>query len=456
MPGVKSKSYTPLQKAEFAKKMAVARARKAEAALASKSTMQRGNGNYYQRTQRSKRLYGNGKYYFRDGYGKELGSQIAGPLGGLIGEGIQSFGRAIGFGDYKVEHNSLLDAGMWGNSPPVMANIPKNLTHIVRHREYICDIYTAANGAFNLQSFNINPGLASTFPWLSGIAQAFEQYKVLGMIWEFKSTSADALNSTNTALGTIAMATEYDSSRADFQNLQQMLNHEFATSQRQSASCFHAIECKKSLTPVSELWVRTGAVPTGDDERLYDFANFQIATTGNQSSSPVNIGQLWVTYEVQFFKPQLLAGLGLELLTDHYSTTASISTSHYFGLQSGIDPLPVSGSNLGTTLSGNSIVFPPTTSEGTFMVIYQVSGGASATVGIPTLSLTNCQTMMVWQADTGTQFSNTGTTSQILIHMYAIKITGQNAKISLSGGTLPGTPTSMDLWVNQFNGNISS
>lgn len=417
-----------------------------------------GSGNYYQRSLRSY-ARGKGNYAMLASAAKNSKGAFAPDFGAragsVIGEGIQSLFKALGFGDYKVEHNTLL-ADLQGAGPPVMKNY-NGRSHVIRHREYLGNVYTAANGVFNLNSFPINPGLNQTFPWLASVAAGFEQYRIDGMIWEFKSTSADALNSTNTALGSVIMATEYDSSRAVFQNQQQMENHEFASSCRQSASMLHAIECKKSLTPVSELWVRTGSVPTGDDERLYDFGLFQIATVGSQSASAVNIGELWVTYEITFFKPQLLTGLGLNLLTDHFknATTVAVGTN-YFGI-SGTSMSPVSGSNLGCLINGangNVINFPTFISEGNFLITFVVYGSAG-TVSAPTFTLVNCSQLQYWNGDTASisQTPNGATAATLLINII-VKVTGQNATITLSSGGYPASPSGMDLWISQINSSI--
>lgn len=63
------------------------------------------------------------------------------------------------------------------------------------------DIVTGAAGTFNYSTWQLNPGQKSLFPWLAGIASNFESYKFHGLVFEYKSMSADALNSTNTALG---------------------------------------------------------------------------------------------------------------------------------------------------------------------------------------------------------------------------------------------------------------
>lgn len=49
--------------------------------------------------------------------------------------------------------------------------------------------------------YSVNPGQQVSYPWLSTIAANFESYRIIGQLYEFKTMSADALNSTNTALG---------------------------------------------------------------------------------------------------------------------------------------------------------------------------------------------------------------------------------------------------------------
>ena len=84
-----------------------------------------GSGAYRERLGRSKKLYGKGAYrpykYFRKGYFQDLGGEVGnlinmGKLGSLAGEGLHSAMNAIGIGDYKVTHNTLLESG--GNDPP--------------------------------------------------------------------------------------------------------------------------------------------------------------------------------------------------------------------------------------------------------------------------------------------------------------------------------------------------
>lgn len=214
-----------------------------------------------------------------------------------------------GFGDYKISNNTILQGGM---SPPMITNSVSNGGVIIRHREYIRDIQAATN--FTNQVFPLNPGIQSSFPWLAQIAPAFEQYRFRGIVFEFKSTSADVVLSgaASTALGTVVMGTQYDVLDPPFTNKFEMQNWEFTTSNKPSHSFMHPVECAKSQTPLTMLYIRSADPPVNSDKRLYDLGNFNIAVVGMQNvndadpdTPPGNIGELWVTYEVEFFKPKL-------------------------------------------------------------------------------------------------------------------------------------------------------
>lgn len=205
------------------------------------------------------------------------------------------FQSVTGFGDYNVNNNTL----MTDNAPPMFTSSGTGIR--VCHREYLGDI--SGSSAFTLESYPINPGMHETFPWLAQVASNFEQFKLHGCIFEFRSTSADALNSTNTALGTILMATDYDVYDASYASKADMAQAMFTCSGPPSRSLFHPIECDPSQLPTKLLYLRSGQIDTdGRDLRFYDIGNFQIATVGMQAASV--IGELWVTYDVEFFKPQ--------------------------------------------------------------------------------------------------------------------------------------------------------
>jgi hypothetical protein len=144
----------------------------------------------------------------------------------------------------------------------------------VCHREFV-GLVTTPGAAFTISQFPINPK-SPLFPWLSEIALSFEQFIVRGMVVEFKTTSATAIASTNTALGSVILATQYNVLAPAFSTQQQMEAYEFCTSTAPSISMIHPIECAPGLTSVPELYIDSS---TGDP-RLENLGTVFLATVG--------------------------------------------------------------------------------------------------------------------------------------------------------------------------------
>lgn len=271
-------------------------------------------------------------------YGRQWGGWLGSKAGELIGGLAHStFTGITGLGAYKVKQNVFLSGRL-----PEVVNNPQGGGVVVRFQEYLSDIITDGSAnTFNIQTFIINAANPRTFPFLSQIAANFEQYELQGMIFEFKSTSADALSSINTALGTVMMATQYDVLDVPFASKLNMLNYEFSSSVKPSESCLHMVECAPRQTTITELYTLYNSnVPEGADPRLYHLGNFHIATTGFQGTD-VNIGQLHVTYQVRLLKPKLFTTLGrtcgyyfrvLDAITDNYTDAFPLGTVNALGV----------------------------------------------------------------------------------------------------------------------------
>lgn len=177
----------------------------------------------------------------------------------------------------------------------------------MKNREYLGDVFssgTVVGGAssFQLTQYSINPGLSASFPWLSGVAINYQQFRFHGLLFEFKSTSGNAVSSSNAALGTVVMATNYNADAPPFFSKKEILNTEFSSVSSPAADVLHPIECKPRLTTIENLYVRSGALPPNQDYRLSDLGLFQIATEGVQAAT-INLGELWVTYDCELLKP---------------------------------------------------------------------------------------------------------------------------------------------------------
>lgn len=388
--------------------------------------------------------------------GEGIGNFIGGTPGGVVGKFLGGkLGHLVeqitGFGDYTIHTNSIMKGGM---TVPQVVNSHQKGGVIVRHREYIGPVL--ASTTFNCTSYLIQPGLPDAFPWLSTIANAFEQYKLRGMLFEFQSTSSDALlsSSTNTALGSVTMMTDYDVADAAPTSKREMLNSEFSCANKPSVSFIHPIECKRSVTPINMLYTRGSyAVPTGFDQRLYDFARFNIAVEGCQAGGG-ELGLLWCTYEIELFKSQF-AYYGL---ADHFRMTA---ITNLLPLGTVVGSNKNAGGTIGGTISGNSLSygFPLNISSGKYLMTYSVLGGGIANCHAPSLTFTNCVSLGLLSNDT---FGNvyapepaTATATTTYIITAVVQVTAPLAFINFSTtGVTPGATNYGDLWVTRLPDSI--
>lgn len=243
--------------------------------------------------------------------GSSLGSYF-GNTGSKVGRYLgKAVGVITGSGEYRINKNSLIH----GDQVPYVHS--SNEVVRIRHREFLGNL----NGSvlFNSISYNINPGLKTTFPWLYSTAISFEQYKIEGMIIEFVSTCGDAIASTNNTLGTICLAADYNVVNDDFINMSQCQNAMWSSTSKPSRNITMPIECDGKLNVLERLFIRTNETSlSNSDLRLYDHCKFTIATEGMQIAT--QIGQLWITYEISFYKPVLTNAL--EQKTAHIYTGA--------------------------------------------------------------------------------------------------------------------------------------
>jgi hypothetical protein len=231
---------------------------------------------------------------------------LASKAGNWLGSGLS---RILGFGDYEVSNNSLIKTGgaiMPGEAIPAFGVMGQATT--VRHREYLMDIVVPSTpSSFTNTSFSVNPGDPATFPWLASMAQQYQQYKFNGLVFEFKTLSSDI--TAGGALGAVIMASNYDVVEASYADKISMENSQFAVSAKPSCSQIHTMECLPSSTANNLFYVRGGTAVTltGQDNRFYDLANFQLATSGLPGSAGTVLGELWVSYDVSLYKPILNA-----------------------------------------------------------------------------------------------------------------------------------------------------
>jgi len=212
-----------------------------------------------------------------------------------------------GLGAYNVRNNSLLHVGLdQSTSPPSVRNTNQGEATIINHREYLGDLYTAAGSpsAFTISNtYAINPGNPALFPWLSTMAQRFQEYEIRGMLVYLKTLSSDYSATLN--MGSVFMAADYNASDPAPIDKTHLENMEYSSSCKPSTSLLMPIECSPRYDVNTHLYVAVGDSYQGGDVKLYNLGNIYIGSQGvpNNGGASTPIAEIWVTYEVALFKP---------------------------------------------------------------------------------------------------------------------------------------------------------
>jgi len=264
----------------------------------------------------------------------------------------------------------------------------------------------------------LNPGDNQTFPWLSTIASSYSQYRFHGVVFEFKSLITDFV--VGGAPGVVVLSTNYNADDPAFTNKRQMENSEFAVAIKPTEPIMHMIECDPKQTSINELYVRVGNNPTGVDKKTTDMGNFQIATQGNPTQL---LGELWVTYCVEFFKPEL-PSVGLSF-TSHITRFSTGSASVNFG-----NTLTGDQGSISNTSASGAINYFGLAPLANYLFTYSVitSGALTAiptfTVGPGTLVSGFTNTTGNPNVNTGLNGGAIGATSFVIERIYKSDATG--------------------------------
>jgi len=244
---------------------------------------------------------------------------------------------------------------------------------------------------FVSNALSINPGMIDTFPWLSGIAKAYELYKFVKLWFEYRTTSGEVVSGGNPALGKVIMTTNYDADAPLFTSVTQMENYEgncnFPPYQKVAR---HEIDVSGrkmgQVLPYTRRYVRSELVdPTtrvggSPDPHAYDIGFLQVGSEGMpENGNPV--GELWVGYSVDLIKPKVV---------DDQTQTIARFGARYACVQDGSDFLV----SVGTTGAGEiypqntiNVSLPVITNSGTrtFEIDVELNGSQKGEYYIMTL-----------------------------------------------------------------------
>jgi len=227
-------------------------------------------------------------------------------------------------GDYGPVNTNAIVKGAPASAAGIVTHSTQNSNMsnegdiILSHKEFVqnivitCGTNGQASSSFTNQTFPLNPGLQSTFPFLSQLAQNFTLYSMQGLMFQYKPTSGE-MGVNSQQLGKIIMATDYDPDAQPFINSVQMENYQFSNSAKPSLGQVHGVECKPTQSLLDMKYIRTGK--STKDKALTDIGLFQLATEGIPFPSYVVegttlvVGELWATYTIKVSRANLYSSL---------------------------------------------------------------------------------------------------------------------------------------------------
>jgi len=261
--------------------------------------------------------------------------------------------------------------GQRSSEPRISGNYRK--TNIC-HRELLASI--SGTSTFTVAStIALNPGLSSSFPWLSTQAIGWEQYRFNKLKFCYYSRTG-----TSTP-GSVILVPDYDA--ADVAPTSEQISSAYrdAVEEVPWVEEFSCTLDPSALHPNGpRKFVRIGNLAANLDIKTYDGGNFFVCTN---DGTAVNWGKLWVEYDVDLFIPQLPPTGGATSESAKIVGNGSVSKTAMFGATPTITgTLQVTGLNAVLTFQ----------TTGQFLVTLDMTGTvfvAQSTVSASTAAVVN-------------------------------------------------------------------
>jgi len=170
----------------------------------------------------------------------------------------------------------------------------------------------------------VQPGISTTFPWLSNMAGNWENYKFNKIAFRFVSRSSTSFT------GSVVMAPDYDASDTPPSSYQEMSSFQNAISDAPWKDILCILNPRSTTLVGNSRYIRLGPLSDNEDIKLYDVANLNIAVVGQASAAVV--GELWVEYDIWLQIPQLQSqSLVSDVSAGQYYTSDGIDVTHLLG-----------------------------------------------------------------------------------------------------------------------------
>jgi hypothetical protein len=274
-------------------------------------------------------------------------NQAASQAGQLINSGVRNLARRLNSSNNPMKTVEQAAPAAFGHrltkgEPNIRqsrgSGMPKMVT--ISNKEVISLGIQGSSSWTSQLEFDLNPGLSSTFPWLSNVAEQYQEYKFVKLIFHYVPIAPTSTQ------GDVILTPFYDAAAAYPQSEVQAsdsinavigsvwMDHKCTL----SSSLMHPSGVKK--------YIRTFRM--SGDSKSYDVGRLQVSTVNETTTT--GIGKLYVDYTVQLFGPRLSplittpTSCSVWTLTTSQSFTGSaiqLITNTFGNLTGSSDPLGV-------------------------------------------------------------------------------------------------------------------
>lgn len=240
-----------------------------------------------------------------------------------------------------------------------------NDTCRIKHRELVATISGSTD--FTIQkSFALNPGLSTSFPWLSTQAQAWERYRFNKLRYCYYTRTGTSVP------GSLLMAPDFDA--ADPAPISEAIasSYEYCEEDAPWKDICCNLPTKALMGDMKEKYIRSGALQPNQDVKTYDAGNLFVCTI---DGTGVGWGKLWVEYEVTLYNPQVPSGGFLATGTLRSTTNTSENSPFSTSASNGIFSLSASGQTVTVTnlQPGQEIILVCSCSAGADLTAFDVT-----------------------------------------------------------------------------------
>lgn len=293
--------------------------------------------------------------------------------------------------------------GQVGKAPVI--KMSRDTCRIV-HRELIASV--TGSVAFTVaQTLALNPGLAASFPWLSVMAQGWEQYRFRKLRFCYYTRTGSNVP------GSVILAPDYDA--ADGVPVSEQVASAFEDVAEDAP--WKDIECE--LTKLSMAagttrhFTRSAALAANLDIKTYDVGNLHLCTV---DGTAVPWGKLWVEYDVEFFVPQLPPNGGAFVSGGSVLGATTMTAANPFGVAPAVD-----ASSQGLAVNTASVFTLSQT--GTYLMAFALQGTVLTAAALAATSGSVVTTL------SGFLVNNAGTVATMI---FLVTTTTANATVSFS------------------------